>query len=108
MAKQVVGKLPPDEKTCFEPMDEILFRSMKKISGKSTSTAIFFNRYRESDLIFSQFNMSMVHMAFFEAVIVYPKQVSIQQNILTCNLISHLKKGNFDKAIWLECTAEAA
>jgi hypothetical protein len=76
MAKRVVENLPPEEQICFENLDDILFRKMKKNSGQSTSNALF-QRYRESDLVFSQFNMSMVHMAFFEAVVVYPKQVSI-------------------------------
>jgi hypothetical protein len=75
MAKRVVGNLPPEEQICFEVLDDILLRKMKKTSEQSTSNALF-KRYRESDLVFSQFNMSMVHMAFFEAVVVYPKQVS--------------------------------
>jgi hypothetical protein len=82
MAKNVIEKLPPEEQTCFEPIDEILFRNMKMVSVKSHSTAAYI-RYRDSDLIFSQFNMSMVHMAFFEAVVVYPTQVLSKHHVST-------------------------
>ena len=37
-----------------------------------------YKRYERSDLIFSQFNMSMVHVAFFESVVINPTMVHKQ------------------------------
>ena len=50
----------------------ILLRSL--LNGPSEA----YKRYERSDLIFSQFNMSMVHVAFFESVVINPTMVHKQ------------------------------
>ncbi len=73
MAQQILDKLPPGDQPKFEPLDEILLQNLgdyKELLGSD-----YFKQYESSELVFSQFNMSMVHMAFFEGVIMYPQQV---------------------------------
>jgi hypothetical protein len=74
-AEQQIRKLPPEDRlTNIDSLDAVLLQNMKDVSGNFESEA--FNKYQNCDLIFSQFDMSMVHMAFFETIIMDPRMVT--------------------------------
>lgn len=79
MAESAIEKLPAEEQKVFKKMDSVLLQNFWELSGNFDSEA--FRKYRNSDLIFSQFDMSMVHVAFFETVVMHPKSVNIKQKL---------------------------
>ena len=63
MAESAIDNLPPEEKKDFVKMDSALLANLSEFSGNFDLQ--WQQKYRRSDLIFSQFDMSMVHVAFF-------------------------------------------
>ncbi len=74
------------EKRPKDPLEEILLQNLQDHSEISNLKA--FKQYQKSELVFSQFNMSMVHMAFFEEVVMFPKEVKWKTKIELCDLVS--------------------
>jgi hypothetical protein len=54
-----------------------LFRNLKELSGSNASEPS--SKFRNSDLIFSQFDMGIVLMAFFETIVMHPTLVVSMQ-----------------------------
>ena len=73
MAESAIDNLPPEEKKDFVKMDSALLANLSEFSGNFDPQ--WQQKYRRSDLIFSQFDMSMVHVAFFETVVMVPESV---------------------------------
>lgn len=73
MAESAIDNLPPEEKKDFVKMDFALLANLSEFSGNFDPQ--WQQKYRRSDLIFSQFDMSMVHVAFFETVVMFPESV---------------------------------
>ena len=62
-----------EDKWPKNPLDKVLFQNLQEHSKISSLQA--FKHYQKSELVFSQFNMSMVHMAFYEEVVMFPAEV---------------------------------
>ena len=86
MAQSAVEQLPATEKKNFSRMDSVLIQNLRDVSGRFDSEA--YRKYADNDLIFSQFDMSMVHTAFFQTVVMFPQSVTTFETffvVLACH-----------------------
>lgn len=73
-AQEVVENLNPDEKMQINDLDKALLNNLRHIRENGIQTFPVYERYMKSHLLFSQFDMALVQMAFFASIIVFPRQ----------------------------------
>ena len=73
-AKDTIEALHDKERVDRDILDDLMFKDLNEHKKIFADRDMFvYDKYKSSNVLFSQFDMALVHMAFFTSVVTFPE-----------------------------------